>query len=86
VFSRVVRERKRREIDPTIGAIRECLAMIPEEDKSDEAVVLRYRLTTLLDVFALIDMIFEQVFSSDEAFRLAVETYKAAGSGGPSKT
>jgi DNA-binding transcriptional regulator GbsR (MarR family) len=86
VFSRVVRERKRREIDPTIGAIRECLAMIPEEDTSEEAVVLRYRLTTLLDVFALIDMIFEQVFSSDEAFRIAVETYKAAGSGGPSKT
>ncbi len=79
VFSRVVRERKRREIDPTIGAIRECLAMIPDEDRSEEAEVLRVRLKTLLDVFALIDLIFDQVFSSDEAFRQAVETYKNPG-------
>lgn len=80
VFSRVVRERKRREIDPTIGAIRECLAMVPEDDHSEEAVVLRERLQCLLDVFALIDLIFDQVFSSDEAFRQAVETYKGTSS------
>jgi DNA-binding transcriptional regulator GbsR (MarR family) len=77
VFSRVVRERKRREIDPTIGAIRECLAMVPEEDQSPEAQVLRERLGTLLDVFGVIDLICEQVFSSDDAFKQAVENYKA---------
>lgn len=85
VFSRVVRERKRREIDPTIGAIRECLAMVPKDDKSEEAEVLRTRLQTLLDVFALIDMICDQVFSSDEAFRAAVESFKSQG-GKPAKT
>lgn len=77
VFAKVVRERKRREIDPTIAAIRECLAVVPESDQSEEAVVLRERLQSLLDVFALIDLIFDQVFSSDEAFRLAVENYKS---------
>jgi hypothetical protein len=55
------------------------MAMIPDEDKSEEAGVLRTRLKTLLDVFALIDLIFDQVFSSDEAFRQAVETYKNPG-------
>ncbi|HXH61182.1 MAG TPA: MarR family transcriptional regulator [Fimbriimonadaceae bacterium] len=81
VFSRVVRERKRREIDPTIAAIRDCLAMVPEDDKSEDAVVLRDRLRTLLDVFGLIDLIFDQVFASDEAFRAAIETYNPSARG-----
>ena len=76
VFSRVVKERKRREIDPTIAAIRDCLAMVPESDTSEAANELRQRLRTLLDIFGLIDMIFEQVFSSDEAFVQAVESFK----------
>jgi DNA-binding transcriptional regulator GbsR (MarR family) len=80
VFSKVVRERKRREIDPTIGAIRECLALIPADDSSPEAEVARARLQSLLDVFALVDLIFDRVFSSDEAFRRAVETFKNPGS------
>jgi DNA-binding transcriptional regulator GbsR (MarR family) len=80
VFGKVVRERKRREIDPTIDAIRECLAMVPEDDASPEAEVLRTRLKALLDVFALVDLIFEQVFSSDEAFRQAVDTLRNPGS------
>jgi DNA-binding transcriptional regulator GbsR (MarR family) len=78
MFSRVVRERKRREIDPTIGAIRECLAVVPKDDSSDEAALLRERLTTLLDVFSVIDLICDQVFSSDDAFKQAVENYKGS--------
>ena len=76
VFAKVVRERKRREIDPTIGALRDCLAMVPEDDQSKEAIVFRARISTLLDVFALIDLIFEQAFASDEAFKQAVQTFQ----------
>ncbi|MCH8977758.1 MAG: MarR family transcriptional regulator [Armatimonadetes bacterium] len=83
VFARVVRERKRREIDPTTGALKDCLAMVPDDDDSEEAATLRERLRTLLDVFALIDAIFEQAFSSDEAFRQAVELFQGSTGSGP---
>ncbi|MBS1708638.1 MAG: MarR family transcriptional regulator [Armatimonadetes bacterium] len=75
MFGKVVRERKRREIDPTIAAIRECLAMVPEGDVSPEAEVFRDRLTTLLEVFGIIDTVYQQVFESDESFRSMVEAF-----------
>lgn len=68
MFGRVVRERKRREIDPTIGAIRDCVAMLPADDPREEARVARQRMESLLEVFALIDAVAEQVFRSDESF------------------
>lgn len=68
MFLRVVRERKRREIDPTETAIRECLAFLPEEDHSDGAETLRARLRGLLEIFDLIDAAYNMVFSSDTAF------------------
>ena len=83
VFARVVRERKRREIDPTTGALNDCLAMVPDDDDSDEAATFRERLRTLLDVVSLIDAIFEQAFASDEAFRQAVELFQGSKGGGP---
>ena len=75
MFGRVVRERKRREIDPTIAAIRECLAMVPEGETTPEAEVFRDRLTTLLEVFGIIDTVYQQVFESDESFRSMVEAF-----------
>ncbi|MBX3110943.1 MAG: MarR family transcriptional regulator [Fimbriimonadaceae bacterium] len=88
MFGRVVRERKRREIDPTIAAIRECLAMVPEGDTSTEAQVFRDRLTTLLEVFGIIDTVYQQVFESDETFRSMVEAFgsgKGSGDAGTSR-
>lgn len=74
MFARVVRERKRREIDPTIAAIRDCVAMVPAKgDKSAEE--FRKRLSDLLEVFALVDAVYEHVFSSDEAFQEALELF-----------
>ncbi len=66
MFIRVVRERKRREIDPTADAIRECLSKLPPSDTSDDANVLRARLEGLLEVFDIIDAAYRQVFSSEE--------------------
>lgn len=79
MFARVVRERKRRELDPTIAAIRECLAMVPEEDQSEEAVEFRARLSDLLEVFGVIDRIYREVFDSDESFRQAMSLLAQPG-------
>lgn len=67
MFIRVVRERKRRELDPTAEALRECIGMIPPEDQSDAAAVLKQRLESLLEVFNLVDAAFRQVFTTDQA-------------------
>jgi DNA-binding transcriptional regulator GbsR (MarR family) len=68
MFLRVVRERKRREIDPTDAAIRECLSFLPDTDHSEAAETLRARLRGLLEIFDLIDAAYNMVFSSDTAF------------------
>lgn len=67
MFIRVVRERKRREIDPTADAIRECLLKLPSTDSTEEADVLRNRLQGLLEVFEIIDAAYRQVFLSEDA-------------------
>jgi len=76
MFGRVVRERKRREIDPTIGAIRDCVAMLPPDDARDEARLARQRMESLLEVFALIDAVAEQVFRSDESFMEVLRSFR----------
>jgi len=68
MFLRVVRERKRREIDPTAEAIRECIALLPESDTSLGAKTLRTRLQGLLEIFELIDLAYRQALISDEVF------------------
>ena len=73
IFARVVRERKRREIDPTISAIRECLDMVPSDNPQPEAAILRERLGSLLEVFGIIDRVYAQVFESDASLREAVK-------------
>ena len=65
MFLRVVRERKRRELDPTADAIREVLTMLPEADDDEDAATLRTRLEALLEIFQLIDVGFKQFLKSD---------------------
>jgi HTH-type transcriptional regulator, glycine betaine synthesis regulator len=67
MFVRVVRERKRREIDPTADAIRECIQRLPESDKSEGAQTLRARLEALLEIFDLIDAAYRQVFGAERS-------------------
>lgn len=71
MFLRVVRERKRREIDPTADVIRECITKLPATDASEGATTLRKRLEGLLGIFELIDLAYQQAFSSDDAFNQA---------------
>lgn len=73
MFAKVARERKRRELDPTAGAIRECIAMLPD---GEEAEVLRKRLGDLLEVFDIIDAVYRQVLSTDKALLQAAESFR----------
>ncbi len=68
MFLRVVRERKRREIDPTSTAIRECITHLDDLKDGGEAALIRKRLQSLLEVFTLVDKAYGLVFSSDTAF------------------
>lgn len=69
MFLRVAKERKRREIDPTVEAIRDVLATIstPQAtlDQSEAIESLRTRLQGLLEIFGLIDAACQQAFSVD---------------------
>lgn len=77
MFVRVVRERKRREIDPTADAIREVISKIPRGAESEEARELRERLSGLLEIFELIDAAYKQVFSTDDALAEFASMLKA---------
>jgi len=65
MFIRIVKERKRREIDPTNDAIREVLTKLPENDHAEGVQTLRARLQALLEIFDLIDAAYKQVFGND---------------------
>ncbi len=65
MFLRVVRERKRREIDPTSDAIREVIGKLPESDPNPDTQNLRRRLIALLEIFDLIDAAYGQVFGAE---------------------
>ena len=79
MFARVVRERKRRELDPTVAAIRECLSMVPTDDRSEDAKVLRDRLFALVELFDVIDRVYEQVFESEESLEETLQFFRQAG-------
>lgn len=74
MLARVVRERKRREMDPTIEAIRDCLVKLRDDPADEAAGELRARLQGLLDVFALVDEVYKHVFLVDRPFEEVVQS------------
>lgn len=76
IFARIVRERKRRELDPTPVAIKDCLNRVPAADRSEEAENFRKHLGGFLEIFALIDMVYEQVFQTDEGVQNAISWFR----------
>lgn len=80
MFARVVRERKRREIDPTVDALQECLDKLPGESKDEAIEVCRRRISGLLEIFSLLDTVYQQAMATDRAFYTAVESYKQEAS------
>jgi DNA-binding transcriptional regulator GbsR (MarR family) len=81
MFIRIVKERKRREIDPTNDAIREVLAKLPENDMGEGVQTLRARLQALLEIFDLIDAAYRQVFGNDLSLDELSVLVKRASSG-----
>jgi HTH-type transcriptional regulator, glycine betaine synthesis regulator len=59
---RIVKERKRRELDPTAEAIREVILRLPENDPSIEVQSLRSRLQSMVEIFDLMDAAYREVF------------------------
>lgn len=72
MVARVLRERKRRELDPTVDVIRSCLEMLPEEG-SEKCMQFRQRLQGLLSVLEMVDMAFRFALVTDKRFRQIVE-------------
>lgn len=62
---KIVKERKRREIDPTTDALREVLTKLPEKNSDPDIKNLRMRLSALLEIFDLVDAAYKQVFATD---------------------
>jgi len=77
MFAKVTRERKRREVDPTVTAIRECLDRIPADADGDQAEALRTRLAGLLEIFTILDAVYRQVFATDASFYETMKLFKS---------
>ncbi len=76
MFAMVIRERKRREFDPTVAALRDCLGRVPEDPDTDcEVQTMRARMAALLEIFEVIDRVYQQVFTSDDSFRETISLF-----------
>jgi DNA-binding transcriptional regulator GbsR (MarR family) len=58
MFCRIARERKKREIEPVIDTMQECLAVV-EKDKS--SAVFRERVSQLLDLLKMLDSLLGRI-------------------------
>jgi DNA-binding transcriptional regulator GbsR (MarR family) len=67
IFARVLKERKRRELDPTKVAIHDCLSRAPSAEDYPEAKNFRERLEGLLKIFTIMDVLFDQMFKTEES-------------------
>ncbi|MCK6633057.1 MAG: hypothetical protein L6Q31_11900 [Fimbriimonadaceae bacterium] len=81
MFLRVARAKKRRELDPTAEAIRECLGKLPAHAQSEGAQILKERLNDLLDVFRTLDLIYEHALATDEAFEQTLRLFRPTPDG-----
>jgi DNA-binding transcriptional regulator GbsR (MarR family) len=73
MVARVIRERKRRELDPTVNALETCLAMLPDPSESERAIIARERIEGLMHVFDTINIAFKLAMSTDDRLRWIVE-------------
>ena len=58
MFRIIVEERKRREIDPTLRLLQECLAELPRHDAAD--LEMRARIQAMLEFLATISALYEE--------------------------
>ncbi|MEW5883484.1 MAG: MarR family transcriptional regulator [Armatimonadota bacterium] len=65
MVARVVRERKRRELDPTVAALRHCSQIAPPPGEDERTDTFHRRVNELLEVFAMVDFASEFALGSD---------------------
>lgn len=75
MFARVARERKRRELDPTYKALQEIQATVGGDESGEDADVLRQRLNGLIQVFEIVNTLYDQVLKTDEAFEQTMRLF-----------
>lgn len=73
MFAKVIRERKRRELDPTKSAIKEILGHLPAQGEAPESDLVRNRFEGLVGIFEVIDLIYENAFKNDDQLRSAID-------------
>lgn len=83
MFRVIAAERKRREIDPTLSILRECLDD-PETEESDSETHARARMGDLLEFFELATQFYDQINrlptkSAVKAFRMGDKLVRAVG-------
>jgi DNA-binding transcriptional regulator GbsR (MarR family) len=74
MVARVLRERKRREIDPTVAVLESCLEMLPTTAAHPDVASTKRKIEGLLGVFDLIDKAYKLTLSTDERLRLLLES------------
>lgn len=72
ILARVVRERKRREIDPTVTALRECVELV-QDDKTEAVRLYRERVQALLNVFGILELVFGMTLADDDSLKRTIE-------------
>ncbi|GIV02299.1 MAG: hypothetical protein KatS3mg015_1129 [Fimbriimonadales bacterium] len=77
MVARVVRERKRREIDPTVKVLQQCQKMVPSDAEDVRAQNFHVRIHELLEVFEVVDFAAEFAIGSDERARRLMENSAA---------
>jgi len=72
MFRTVLRERKRREFDPTRHTLEDCLDLIGDTPADSDALRYRQRVESLLELFEVLDGAYERFVRTDneEATRL----------------
>jgi len=69
MVARVVRERKRREIDPTVKVLERCGKMVPSDAEDVRVQNFHLRIQELLEVFEVLDFAAEFAIGTDERAR-----------------
>ncbi len=81
IFTRVAAERKRREIDPMLGALRQCQEQLAASDDAAARDRLR-RVKELHDFMAMVDRLAQRFFESQRGLKAAVALLQNEEEGG----
>jgi DNA-binding transcriptional regulator GbsR (MarR family) len=84
LFTLVASQRKRREMDPMLNALRDCrdrlsLESLPRGANNAQVVDLRQRVNELLAFLTLVDGLAQRFFESHRSLRVAVELLAKKG-------